>query len=327
MLRIGILGGADIAFRMFMPALIEVEDVECVGVASNNEEKRNKFKKEYGVNIYSSYEEIIGNKNIDAIYIPLPPALHYKYAKLALEAGKHVFLEKPSTTDYKLSKELVEIARKNNLVIQENYMFQYHSQIEEIKKIISSGRIGKVRLFKSSFGFPRRGENDFRYDKQLGGGALMDVGGYITKLATLLLGKSIKVCTAEMQLDSNYEVDILDTVTFSNNEGLAFQGSFGMDCYYQCSLEVWGSKGKLLTNRIFTAPVGFNPTVIIEDGEGKEVIELKSDKHFKNSIKYFYKAITDEKESNNMKEDLLLQSKLVSEIREKMISVMEGINE
>lgn len=326
MLKVGILGGADIAFRMFMPALMEVEYAECVGVASNNEEKRNRFNKQYGVNTYNSYEEIIENKNIDAIYIPLPPALHYKYAKLALEAGKHVLLEKPSTTDYELSKELVDIAKRNNLVIQENYMFQYHSQVEEIKKIISSGRIGKVRLFKSSFGFPRRGENDFRYNKELGGGALMDVGGYITKLATILLGKSIKVCTAEMQLDSNYEVDILDTVTFTNDEGLAFQGSFGMDCYYQCSLEVWGSKGKLMTNRIFTAPVGFNPIVKIEDVEGEEIIELKDDKHFKNSIKHFCEAITDEKQSNTMKADLLLQSKLVSEIRKKMIVAMEDIN-
>ena len=327
MMRIGILGGAEIAYRMFIPALNEIEDIECAGVASNNIEKREMFKKKYGIETYTSYEEIINDKSIDSVYIPLPPALHYKYAKMALEKGKHVFLEKPSTINYKLSSELVDIANKKDLVLQENYMFQYHSQIQEIKRIMYSGEIGKIRLIKSSFGFPKRSENDFRYNKNLGGGALMDVGGYVTKLATLLLGNSIKVCNAEMQLDSEYEVDILDSVTFSNENGLSFQGSFGMDCYYQCSLEVWGSKGKLFTNRIFTAPPGFVPTVILEDKDGKRIIELKADNHFKNSIEQFCKAVIYKKDRISMKEDLLLQSKLIEEIREKMISSMEEKNE
>lgn len=327
MIRIGILGGAEIAFRMFIPALNEVEGIECAGLASNNIEKRDMFKKKYNIETYTSYEEIINNKSIDAVYIPLPPALHYKYAKMALEKGKHVFLEKPSTINYKLSNELVDIANKKDLVLQENYMFQYHSQIQEIKSMIYSGVIGKIRLIKSSFGFPKRSENDFRYNKSLGGGALMDVGGYVTKLATLLLGKSIKVCNAEMQIDSEYEVDILDSVTFSNKDGLSLQGSFGMDCYYQCSLEFWGSQGKLFTNRIFTAPPGFVPTVILENKEGQKIIELKSDNHFKKSIEQFCKAIIYKEERISMKEDLLLQSKLIEEIREKMISSMEEKNE
>lgn len=318
MIKIGILGGADIAFRMFMPALEEVEGIECAGVASNNKDRRVKFEKEYGVKTYDSYEEILNDSSIDAVYVPLPPALHYKWAKMALEKGKHVFLEKPSTIDYKLSEELVKIADKKDLVLQENYMFQYHSQIEEIKKIISSERIGKVRLIKGSFGFPKRGENDFRYNKELGGGALMDAGGYVIKLATLLLGDSIKLCSAQKQLDENYDVDIFDSVMFKNKDGLTYQGSFGMDCHYQCSLEVWGSTGKLFTNRIFTAPAGFIPKVIIEDKNGQEEIELKEDKHFKHSIEHFYMAISDKEERDKMKKALLLQSKLVTEVREKM---------
>lgn len=318
MIRIGILGGADIAFRMFMPALKEVEGIECAGVASNNKDRRAKFEKEYGVKTYDSYEEILNDSSIDAIYVPLPPALHYKWAKMALEKGKHVFLEKPSTIDYKLSEELIHIADEKELVLQENYMFQYHSQIEEIKKIISSGRIGKVRLLKGSFGFPKRGENDFRYNKELGGGALMDAGGYVIKLATLLLGDSIKLCSAQKQLDENYDVDIFDSVMFKNKDGLTYQGAFGMDCHYQCSLEVWGSTGKLFTNRIFTAPAGFISKVIIEDKNGQEEIELKEDKHFKHSIEHFYMAISDKKERDKMKKALLLQAKLVTEVREKM---------
>jgi len=323
MIRLGIVGGADIAYRMFLPAIKELPEIKCIGVASNNKEKRERFIKDYDISVFSSYEEIIENPEIDAIYIPLPPALHYKWAKLALENNKHVFLEKPSTTDYILTEKLVALADKYDLVLHENYMFQYHSQLQEIKNIIDSGRIGKVRLYKSSFGFPKRNVSDFRYSKALGGGALMDAGGYVVKLATLLLGDTIKVCSAQKQVDAEYEVDIFDSVMFSNDEGLVFQGSFGMDCHYQCGLEIWGSKGKLSTNRIFTAPAGYTPYVVIEDKDGVETVQLKADMHFKHSIEEFCIAIGNVNVRTEIKKGLLLQSKLVSEINH----IMEGENE
>jgi len=316
MIKMGILGGADIAYKMFMPALKKLNNIECIGVASNNEERRIKFFEGFDIPIFSTYDEIIGNPNIDAVYIPLPPALHYKWAKLALENKKHVFIEKPSTTDYILTEELVKLADKNDLALQENYMFQYHSQLKAIQNIIDSGKIGKVRLYKSSFGFPKRLEHDFRYSKNLGGGALMDAGGYVVKLAKLLLGDTIRVCGAQKQVDLDYEVDVFDSVMFSNDEGLAFQGSFGMDCHYQCELEIWGSKGKLSTDRIFTAPAGYTSTAVIESKEGQELVKLKPDMHFKNSIEEFCKAINDLHIRSEMKKDLLLQSKLVTEIKE-----------
>jgi len=316
MIKMGILGGADIAYKMFMPALKKLNNIECIGVASNNEERRIKFFEGFDIPIFSTYDEIIGNPNIDAVYIPLPPALHYKWAKLALENKKHVFIEKPSTTDYILTEELVKLADKNDLALQENYMFQYHSQLKAIQNIIDSGKIGKVRLYKSSFGFPKRLEHDFRYSKNLGGGALMDAGGYVVKLAKLLLGDTIRVCGAQKQVDLDYEVDVFDSVMFSNDEGLAFQGSFGMDCHYQCELEIWGSKGKLSTDRIFTAPAGYTSTAVIESKEGQELVKLKPDIHFKNSIEEFCKAINDLHIRSEMKKDLLLQSKLVTEIKE-----------
>ena len=318
MIKLGILGGADIAYRMFMPAVNEMDNIICAGVASNNSERRKRFEEKYNVTTFNSYQEIICNSEIDAVYIPLPPSEHYKWAKMALENNKHVFLEKPSTTSYELSKDLVELSNKNNLVLHENYMFQYHSQLDEINKIIESGVIGKVRLYRGSFGFPKRDKNDFRYNKELGGGALMDAGGYVTKLATLLLGKSIKVCAAQTQNDSDYSVDIFDSVLFKNDEGLTFQGSFGMDCHYKCELEVWGSKGRIQTGRIFTAPVGYVPSVIIEDNEGQRIVKLKDDCHFKHSIEHFCIAIDDNNEKEKLKESIILQAKLIETIKEKM---------
>ena len=120
-------------------------------------------------------------------------------------------------------------------------MFVYHTQLDWIRKKISEGTIGEVRLIRIDFGFPFRGANDFRYNKALGGGALLDCGGYTLKLASLFLGDSAKVTASQLNGKDGFEVDIYGSATLTNNEGLTAQVSFGMDNSYKCSLEVWGS--------------------------------------------------------------------------------------
>ena len=178
MFRIGILGAADIAFNRFLPALEKVQGVQCAGVASNSPDKLRRFVDKYNIHVYESYDEVIQDENVDCIYVPLPPVFHYEWAKKALLAGKHVFLEKPSTISAEQTRELVWLAGSMGLVLQENYMFQYHAQLADIEKIIASGELGKLRLVRTSFGFPRRAGGDFRYVKELGGGTMLDNGGY-----------------------------------------------------------------------------------------------------------------------------------------------------
>lgn len=310
------LGGADIAHRMFLPALLENSFFRCGGVASRSEEKRRTFVKNFNIPTYDSYESLLESPQIEAIYIPLPPALHYQWAKKALEKGKHVFLEKPLTVSYKESAELVTMAAKVKLVLQENYMFQYHSQLEAIRTMLRDGEIGEVRLLRAHFGFPLRARADFRYNDTLGGGALLDAGGYVVKLATLLLGSTIQVRTAKMNRMADYDVDMFGNVTFENSAGLVLQGAFGMDCYYQCNLEAFGSKGKLSADRIFTSPPGLQPVVILETADGKKEIVLPADNHFGRSIEVFGQAMKNNVLRKEMAQALLLQARLINAIRE-----------
>lgn len=313
MFRIGILGAADIAYNKFLPSLQTVEGVECAGIASNSPHKLERFVKEFGLKVYEGYDSIIEDINVDCVYIPLPPAFHYEWAKKALLAGKHVFLEKPSTTCLEKTKELVELARERGLVIQENYMFQYHAQLRDIIDIIESGELGKVRLIRTSFGFPRRGEGDFRYNKELGGGTMMDNGGYTIKLITKLLGNDVRLITSNLDYDDN-GIDIFGTAQFANADGVMAQAAFGMDCQYQCSLEVWGSLGRLTTGRIYTAPAGLEVSAHIEGGNGNRDIRLSSDDHFARSIEVFVNALEDEQLKRQLGEDLVVQASLVEQV-------------
>lgn len=313
MLKIGILGAADIAYNKFIPAIKKTDDAECVGIASKSAKKLQRFVDDFGIKVYDSYEAILADPDINCVYIPLPPMYHYEWAKKALLAGKHTFLEKPSATDYEKAHELVTLAKSKGLVLQENYMYLFHSQMDEVKKIISSGKLGKIRLLRASFGFPRRPAGDFRYIKELGGGTMMDNGGYTIRIVSELLG-DVSLVGASLDCNDESGVDIFGAASFVNEEGTIAQVAFGMDCQYQCSLELWGSLGRLTTNRIFTAPEGFEPVILLETATGKEEIKLSGDDHFVKAIQAFSKATMDKDYATAYADNLDRQAKLVDEV-------------
>ncbi len=312
-MRIGIICPSEIAFRRFAPALSEIPDAEFVGIGvcskqeyledsdretaaenvfcSTEREKAKRFVDMYGGKIYDSYEAISSSDDIEALYVPLPPALHFKWAKFALEHGKHVLVEKPSTLRAIDTMELVKTAEKFDRALHENYMFIFHKQLDAIERIIASGEIGDIRLYRISFGFPIREADDFRYSKKLGGGALIDACGYTIKYATRLLGSTSKIVYAQMNDVEGYEVDMYGSGALVNESGVTAQIAYGMDNNYKCELEAWGSKGCLTTGRVLTAPAGYKPKIIIRKGNKDEIRELPDDNAFKKSIEFFINCI------------------------------------
>lgn len=337
MIRIGVICPSEIALRRFMPALQKMAGIEFAGIASSTAEERfgardsytekeeeiiaNDFKKaevfieQYGGKLYSSYTEICESDEIDAIYIPLPPALHFRWAKYALEHGKHVFVEKPSTLYAADSKELAELALEKGLALHENYMFAFHKQLEEIRQMIENGDIGDVRLYRVSFGFPRRPAGDFRYMKALGGGALNDCGGYTLKYADMLLNHKGKLLAATSCADKQADVDISGAALMADGNGVTVQIAFGMENEYKCELEAWGSTGTLYHGRILTAPAGFVPNCTIKRGQEVETITLSEDDTFMSSIQYFTECIEKEEVRAESRNAIIKQAEFVDEFR------------
>lgn len=286
-MKLGILGTADIAFRRFLPALSKCPQITYAGVASRTPEKGLKFQENFGGKVYESYDALLADESIDAVYVPLPPALHFEWGKKVLNAGKHLFMEKPFTTKQSDTKQLLELADQKGLKVHENYMFLYHSQLAKIKEMIADGSLGDIRLYKMSFGFPMRGQGDFRYNKELGGGALLDCGGYPVRLALELLGNTAKVVHSKLVQPNGFEVDLYGSAVMENDVGEVAQISFGMDNAYQCQLEVWGSKATLIAPRIFTAGDGIKPTLILRTSFDESKMELDADDQFLHSIEEF----------------------------------------
>lgn len=331
MKRIGIICPSEIAFRRFLPALKEAGCIEYAGVAIAKEEefvgatdeilakergKAKTFVDSYAGKIYEGYKTLIHSDDVDALYLPLPPGLHYKWAKEALSAGKHILCEKPCTTALATTEDLLNDAEARGLAAHENYMFAFHDQLEAVNDIVKSGEIGDVRLYRISFGFPMRAQNDFRYNKALGGGALLDCGGYTFKYASLLLGPTAKMKYAQSNNIDGFSVDMYGSAALVNDEGVTAQVAFGMDNNYKCELEVWGSKGTLYTNRILTAPAGLVPEVIIRKGNEVEKRNLPADDAFKKSILHFSKCIENADTRKTNYETLLCQARLVEQFKQ-----------
>lgn len=341
MIRIGIICPSEIAFRRFMPALLKAKskiEFAGIGYASPKEwfgdrnvsaeaikeqqerecAKAQSFIDAYGGSLFKGYQELIESEGVNAIYLPLPPALHYKWAKMALENGKHVFIEKPSTTCLQDTDRLIEIASNRGLALHENYMFVYHDQLKAIDDVVKSGEIGDVRLYRISFGFPLRARNDFRYNKALGGGALLDAGGYTMKYAYYLLGETAKVVTAQVNHIEGYEVEMFGSCTMVNEKGLTAQLAFGMDNDYRCEVEIWGSKGTIVSNRILTAPEGFTPTYTIKKNQEYKTRNLPADDAFLKSINRFAACIGNSDVRAENYQILHRQEYLVEQFKEKL---------
>ena len=177
--NIGVIGCADIAKRHVIPAIISSTHFNLHSVGSEDPSKHMSFFNKNNIKFEDSYRKIIENKLVDVVYIPLPNSLHYKWAKESLLKNKHVIVEKPLSSNFNDVKDLINIARENNLVLFENFQFRFHSQMQFLLESVQSKIIGELMFLRSDFCFPfPENKNNIRYNKNLDGGALLDTGVY-----------------------------------------------------------------------------------------------------------------------------------------------------
>ncbi len=317
-IHIGVLGCANIALRSVIPAILELPDhfkLRCL--ASRSYQKAAQHALPLGVKATEGYDSLIKEPGLQAVYIPLPNSMHAEWTEKALLAGLHVLVEKPLATNYSEAVALNQLATKKRLALVENFQFRFHSQMVYIKELVGKGVIGELRCLRSSFGFPGlSSENDIRFQKALGGGALLDTGVYPVKIAQLFLGLDIKVKAATLCTLPNREVDMWGGAYVQQKNGHLFgELSFGMSNHYQCNIELWGSKGKIYTNRIFTANPSVEPVIEIETKKGCERIILSPDQHFKNMLAHFHRVINGRADRTDEHKQNINQARLINEVQ------------
>ncbi|MFI1443900.1 Gfo/Idh/MocA family protein [Streptomyces fructofermentans] len=312
-LRMGVLGCADIAVRRILPALVEHPSVRLVAVASRDRARSERIAARFGCSAVTGYRTLLAREDIDAVYVPLPPGMHHEWVAHALTAGKHVLVEKPLSTTYAQSAELVAMAARLDLALTENFMFLHHSQHAAVRAMV--GEIGELRVFSSSFGVPPPDPGSFRHDAALGGGALLDVGVYPLRAAQLHLAGELDVLGACLMVDEATGVDVAGSALLSTATGVTAQLDFGFQHSYRSVYALWGSRGRLTVPRAFTPPREHRPVVSVEQQDRLTEVTLPADHQVGNALDAFAGAALSGTGRAALGEALLRQALLVEQVR------------
>jgi dTDP-3,4-didehydro-2,6-dideoxy-alpha-D-glucose 3-reductase len=319
-INIGVLGCANIAKRSLIPAILDLKEEYCLkGVASRSGEIAKACAEQFATESYTGYEELLNSGNLYAVYIPLPNALHTEWIEKALNRNIHVLVEKSLACTFEDAQRLNQMAEEKQLALVENFQFRFHRQLTKIKQLVDDGNIGELRCVRSSFGFPPFPDKEnIRYKRELGGGALLDAGAYPVKIAQMFLGDDVEVKASSLHVEPKHKVDIWGGAYLQQSNGSLFaELAFGFDHYYQCNLELWGSKGKLTATRIFTSPPGFSPEILLETADGREVIAVEPDNHFKNMLMHMHSLITTGHGLKAEYQQNIDQARLLEEVKNK----------
>ncbi|WP_037647238.1 Gfo/Idh/MocA family protein [Streptomyces flavidovirens] len=289
-LRIGVLGCADIARRRLLPAFAGAPDTEVAAVASRDGRRAAAVARRYGCVPVEGYAELLAMDSVDAVYVPLPVALHAPWTEAALRAGKHVLAEKPLTTDPAATRRLLSLARTRGLVLMENVMFLHHPQHIRVRELLDDGAIGELRSFSARFGVPRLPAGDIRHAPELGGGALLDIGIYPARAAAYFLGSPLSVAGAVLERGSYAAVETSGTALLRSKRGVTAQLAFGMDHGYRSSYELWGSAGRITLERAFTPPPDHRPVIRLKRGGRAEEIVLEPADQVSRTVRAFAAA-------------------------------------
>ncbi|WP_331742208.1 Gfo/Idh/MocA family oxidoreductase (plasmid) [Streptomyces sp. NBC_00876] len=312
-LRIGVLGCADIARRRTLPSLAHQPLMRVTAVASRRIERAREFTAQFGGAAVQDYEQLLRRDDVDAVYVPLPPELHAEWTLRALEAGKHVWCEKPFATGLADAEKAVALARERGLLLMENFMFLHHSQHARVRELVADGLIGDVQQFSSEFGIPLQPDQD-------GSGTLRrastlpEVAAYPLRAAQLFLGPGLRVAGAHVRPPSAHGPQPAGSALLRSPDGVAAQLSYGVEHSYRSGYELWGSRGRLRLERAFSTPDEYTPVLKVERDGRLEEIALAPDRHFTNTAGVFARAVLESQDFTPHADAILAHARLVDDV-------------
>jgi predicted dehydrogenase len=259
--RWGILSTANIGRKAMIPALKKTPMAEVLAAASRDGDKAKTFAEELGIpKSYGSYQALLEDPEIDAVYIPLPNHLHKEWTIRAAQAGKHILCEKPLALNAAECETMIAAANENGVILMESFMYRYHPRILAAAEMVRSGKIGTLKTIETGFTFFMHNRDDIRMKSEMGGGALMDVGCYCVNISRLMAGrKPVAVQAQAVWAPTGVDDQLVGILDFGEGLYAHFDCAFNQSSRQHCFLA--GTEGYL------SIPEAFNP------GEKRSVIQ------------------------------------------------------
>ena len=297
-IRWGILSTAKIGVGKVIPAMQRGTLTEVVAIASRAEAKAREAADKLGIaKAYGSYEALLADPEVDAVYNPLPNDQHVPWSIRALEAGKHVLCEKPIGLSAAEGRRLAEVSAQHpKLKLMEAFMYRHHPQWRTAKELVKSGRIGKLRTVQTFFSYYSDDAHNIRHDPAMGGGGLMDIGCYAISLSRWLFDAEPARVLAYVEVDPDWEIDRMASAILDFGDG----GSATFTCSMAVNplqvVQVVGTEGRIeLAEVPFNAPNNVPCALRVQHGVGAiERIEVETCDQYTIQGDLFAKAILED---------------------------------
>jgi predicted dehydrogenase len=272
LLNVAVWGLGNHAQNRILPTLFTMNEVNLIGVCSRNNKVVDICSEQWGCYGWYDPEHMLSSTKVDVVYIATPIGVHFSLAKQAIEAGKHVWCEKPLTCSYSDTQALVSLAEKKGKILTESFMYLYHSQFQRVKKFVDDSK--KVYSVICRFGIPTLDKPGFRNNPKMCGGVLWDVASYTTSaLLSLFPDQHVKVIFAEVLTKEGSEIDSEGRALLRFSQGVTAYLEWGAGVSYKNEIDLWSEDGSFFTDKIFSKPKEYRPQYKIRDLNGNERVE------------------------------------------------------
>ena len=292
----GILGAARVNQRL-LPAIQQNKNSNIKSIASRRDGAAQSCIDEYlpnhkSIECFHDFDKIIMDDEIDIIYIPLANEEHFQPAVKAIQAKKHVLIEKPMALKSEEVTEIITEAKKNNVIVMEGFMYAFHPQFERIKKIIQNGKIGVVKYAHAMFSFPIQPARFYRINRSInnGGGALWDIGPYAVHTLRQMLNAEPTNALANAELNTHgADMSTSGLLNFKNNLRATFDISF--ECTRRSEFEVFGDKGRIKCHTVWQHENDEAVISYLIEGQSEKVEHVAKANHFDLEINHFIDCV------------------------------------
>ncbi len=314
--KIAVWGMGKHAISRILPAISEVNGLQLVGVCSRTESVVKECVENLNCQGWTDPSDMLQEQDLDIIYLATPIGLHADQGKRVLQAGKHLWCEKPFTCELAQSEELIRLSRTKELTVAEGFMYLHHTQFKEIRNRIHAGQLGDIKEVSLRFGFPLLERPGFRYESSLCGGALWDVGSYFISAAlNLFRNETVTVKYVDLRKSDNYNVDFDGTVILDFSGGARVISTWHIGTSYKNEIDVWGEEGSLYSDKIFSKVDGYTPELKSRDKYGVETSEtLDSMNQFVEMFNQFLSLLESKDDAEHERKDIIHRARVMDEI-------------
>ena len=279
--NIAVWGVGAHAIKSVLPAIADSVDLELVGIHTRNPKVLSEQSKSYGCLAWVDPAEMLANASVDVIYLATPTALHYAHGFQVLAADKDLWCEKPLTTKLKDAQYLCQMAEDNGRALAVVSGPRYHPQFNALQNQMNNGAIGSVTNVFASFYFPHLSSDNFRYNPDLGGGALLDIGFYLLSVVDALVPGTLVELKCTIETETGYRVDTNATAMLHFDDGSVADLLWGYGGDYQNFVSIIGDNGQLSATPFFSKPQNLPPYIYLSN---QSVLEQSIDFNDKNQI-------------------------------------------